>query len=140
MVLLSLNFLLQVLELSITLQSDNKILIGGHTWGGTVNEFALARYLSDGSLDPDFGDTGMVTTLFPDKNAIGHSIVLQPDNKIILGGHVYTLDNDTDDFALARYHTNGSLDHSFGNEGLVTTSFWQFHHGMAQRFSTTRGW
>ncbi len=111
---------------SMAIQTDGKILLGGHTWGGEANGFALARYHSNGSLDTDFGIMGKVTTLFPNFNAIGRSIAIQADGKIILGGRVYTLNNDADDFAIARYFSNGTLDSSFGENGMVTTSFGPF--------------
>ena len=108
---------------SLVLQNDGKIIAGGHTWGGKYNEFALVRYNSDGSLDATFGNFGLVTTSFLNKSGIGRSLVLQEDGKIILAGRSYSDFNDFDDFALARYNSNGSLDTTFGTEGIVFTNF-----------------
>lgn len=107
----------------IALQSDDKIVVAGHTWGGSENHFALARYNPDGSLDTSFGENGTVSSSFPGKYAIARALAIQGDGKIIVGGQVYTLNNDFDEFALARYETNGSLDATFGTGGQVTTSF-----------------
>jgi uncharacterized delta-60 repeat protein len=49
------------------------------------------------------------------------AVVLQPDGKIVAAGT--TIANNSDDFALARYNTDGSLDASFGNGGIVATDF-----------------
>ncbi len=75
--------------------------------------------LSPGQLDPTFGSGGIVTTSFPNGSAGNVATVLQPDGKILSAG---TAGNGTQ-FALARYTPNGSLNASFGNGGLVTTSF-----------------
>ena len=89
---------------TMALQQDGKIVVAGQTWTGTVNTFALARYLEDGTLDASFGNAGIVTTTFANKNSVGHSVLIQNDGKIVLGGHTFVLENDNDDFALARYH------------------------------------
>jgi len=107
----------------VALQNDGKIVVAGHTWGGSQNNFALARYNSDGSLDTSFGNSGTVSTSFSSKNAIARTLKIQNDGKIIAAGHVYTLTSDFDEFAVTRYNTDGSLDVSFGTGGQVTTSF-----------------
>lgn len=108
---------------SIALQQDGKIIAGGHTWGGISNGFALIRYNSDGSLDTSFGNSGVTTTHLFGKDVIGKSLAIQADGKIILAGYSYTIFNDNDDFALARYHPDGSIDQTFGTNGVVFTSF-----------------
>ena len=85
--------------------------------GGASGEFALARYLSDGTLDPSFGDEGKVTTLFTEGEAYAGSVVIQADGKIVVAGLA------ADGFALARYLSDGTLDSSFGDEGKVATAF-----------------
>jgi uncharacterized delta-60 repeat protein len=107
----------------IAISEDGKILVAGHTWSGVSNHFALARYQSDGILDVSFGENGLVSTPFSGKNAIGTCIAIQEDEKIVLGGFVYTLENDFDEFALARYLPNGNLDETFGTNGQLTTHF-----------------
>lgn len=73
-----------------------------------------------GSLDATFGTNGKVTTDFGNGYAIGYSVAIQPDGKIVVAG---TSENVTKDFALARYNTDGTLDNSFGAGGQVTTDF-----------------
>lgn len=108
---------------SIALQQDGKIIAGGHTWGGESNGFALIRYNSDGSIDNSFGNSGITTTHFFGKDAIGKSLAIQADGKIILAGYSYTIFNDDDDFAVARYNPDGSIDQTFGTNGAVFTTF-----------------
>lgn len=87
------------------------------------SEFALARYEPDGSLDPTFGNGGIVQTGFYGQDQLA-GIVAQPDGKIVatgsagVGGHGL----DTSTMALARYEPDGSLDPTFGTVGEVTTN------------------
>src|SRR5262249_15430373 len=74
----------------------------------------------DGSLDEDFGDGGRVITDFHVFNAIGQSVLVQPDGKIVAAGLATV---GTLRFAVARYHADGSLDEDFGSRGLVTPAF-----------------
>jgi uncharacterized delta-60 repeat protein len=50
-------------------------------------------------------------------------VILQPDGKLIAGGHKLNLLSGDDDFALARYNPDGRLDSHFGSGGTVTTDF-----------------
>jgi uncharacterized delta-60 repeat protein len=97
---------------AIAIQIDGKILVSG----GSDGEFALARYNSNGSLDPTFDTDGKVTTPTV-SNA--YDIAVQSDGKIVLAGRSYNGTNY--DFALARYNTNGSLDTTFDTDGKVIT-------------------
>ncbi|UHC20011.1 hypothetical protein LRS73_34140 (plasmid) [Methylobacterium currus] len=103
---------------SIVPQSDGKILLGGYAWNGKTYDFAIVRYNADGSLDTSFGQGGKVTTPIG-SNATARSITIQSDGKILLGGDATV--NGNQDFALARYNADGSLDASFGQGGKVTT-------------------
>ncbi len=96
---------------AVVLQSDGKIIAVGQA---SFIAFALARYNSDGSLDSTFGTGGLVTTDFGGTD-IAEAAILQPDGKIIAVGRA------SNDFALARYTSDGSLDSTFGTGGLVTT-------------------
>ncbi len=109
------------------LQSDGKIGVGGFTVTSTAGtDFAVARYNSNGSLDTSFGSGGAVLTNFSGTNdEILFALAIQADGKIIAGGGSGTSPKDFN-FALARYNSNGSLDSSFGNNGLVLTDFLGF--------------
>lgn len=86
--------------------SDGKIILAGVA----NNHFALARFNTDGTVDTDFGDSGVVNTSVVSNSQI-RSIVIQSDDKIVVGGESGT------SFALARYNTDGSLDTSFNSAG-----------------------
>lgn len=101
---------------AVAIQADGKVVVGG-TFG---SNFALARYHSDGTLDTSFGTGGTVTTDFATYADGIHSLAIQSDGKIVAAGYA-TKSNSNSDFALARYHSNGALDSSFGSGGKVTT-------------------
>ena len=102
----------------VAVQSDGKILAAGY--GGTGgNDFALARYNVNGSLDTSFDSDGKVTTDFGGLDYI-QSVAIQSDGKIVAVGAKFS---GGFDFALARYNTNGSLDTSFDTDGKLTTDF-----------------
>ncbi len=108
-------------------KKDNKIVVAGATSSSQFdNEFALARYNADGSLDTTFGTDGKVFTNFAvNDNDWAYSIAIQADGKIVAGG--FTSETPGSAFALARYNTDGSLDTSFGTGGKVTTEFGPFY-------------
>jgi uncharacterized delta-60 repeat protein len=87
---------------------------------GLFNEFALARYNSDGTLDTNFGTGGKVLTDFG-VSAQAMSAAVQPDGKIVVGGYA-NLDGG-ENFEVVRYNSNGTLDATFGTDGKVTTTF-----------------
>jgi uncharacterized delta-60 repeat protein len=101
---------------AIAVQGDGKIVVVGASGLGDESrpiDFALARYLSDGRLDPSFGDDGKVVTHFG-SNQYAESVVIQRDGKIVAVGGGSSL-------TLARYTPIGRLDASFGDGGEVLT-------------------
>ena len=105
---------------SVAIQPDGKLVVGGSYKNAEVTtQFAVARYNSDGSLDTTFGSGGKVTTLLGETSyGHGNSVAIQPDGKIVLAGDFHTARRNND-FALARYNSNGSLDTTFGNGGKL---------------------
>lgn len=99
-------------------QPDGRILAAGVTNAHGTYDFAVARYTAGRSLDPTFGEGGMVTTDFGESYDWGYALALQPDGAIVVGG---VSDRDgSRNLALARYLPNGALDASFGQDGLAT--------------------
>lgn len=97
-------------------QPDGKILIGGYTWDNTQADLALVRLNLDGSFDTSFGIDG-ISHLSTSSTDTGEKIALLEDGKILFGGYK---DNN---FSVARFNADGSLDTSFGNEGFSVTVF-----------------
>ncbi len=106
---------------AVALQGGKIVLVGSGSLGGTGgNDFALARYNTDGSLDTSFSGDGKQTTDFGTGDA-ANAVALQGDGKIVAagrgaGGGGYA-------FSLARYNANGVLDTGFSGDGKQTTDF-----------------
>lgn len=113
---------------AIAIQADGKIVVAGSARRGGVftgvDEFALARYNPDGTLDSTFGTGGRVTTDFFGSGDDARAIAIQADGRIVAAGGVAT--GSIRDFALARYNIDGTLDATFGTGGKVTTDFSDF--------------
>jgi len=108
-------------------QADGKIIAVGTATGGGQSRFAVVRYDTDGALDPTFGGgMGIVTTVVRG-GAYATAAVQQPDGKIIVAGYsnvdFQCYYDCMQQFTLARYEIDGTLDKSFGaqNSGTVTS-------------------
>src|SRR5690554_6918503 len=107
----------------IGLQQDGKIITAGYTVNSGSDEYglALARYNLDGTLDNSFSDDGIKTVYNSVKNLGGHSIAIQADGKILVGGTASRTNRYTagQSALLARFNSDGTLDHSFAQNGML---------------------
>jgi uncharacterized delta-60 repeat protein len=108
----------------VAVQADGKIVVVGLTSNSiTLNDdFALARFNADGTLDTSFGSGGKVTTDFFGSVDQARRVRIMPDQKILVAGSAVTVISSTTSvrhFALARYNADGSLDAGFGSGGKV---------------------
>ena len=107
--------------LAIAIQADGKIVAAGmSSIVNNQNVITLTRYNTNGSLDNSFGNAGIVTTSIG-TNSGAFAIAIQADGKIVAAGGSQ-VDFDTEVFTLTRFNTNGTLDNTFGNAGIVTTA------------------
>jgi uncharacterized delta-60 repeat protein/gliding motility-associated-like protein len=104
---------------AVGFQSDGKIIVAGYSFV-TTDDFAVARYNTDGSLDAIFGTAGKVITPIGTFDDYGWSLAIQSDDKIVVAG--YSFNGSNEDFALVRYTSNGALDTSFDTDGILTTA------------------
>jgi uncharacterized delta-60 repeat protein len=104
----------------VAIQPDGRIVAAGNSGGfGFSRDFALARYNRDGSLDTSFDSDGKVTTDFGGSE-VATAVAVHPDGRCVAAG------GSDEDFALAGYKVDGSLDTSFDSDGKVTTDFGGF--------------
>jgi len=112
---------------AVAVQPNGQIVAAGSSFSNskTVEDFIVARYNANGSLDKRFGKNGKITTdFFRNVDSIS-AIAIQPDGMIVVAGFAQLPGNGSNPrvFALARYRSDGSPDSSFGNGGSLTTSF-----------------
>jgi uncharacterized delta-60 repeat protein len=93
-------------------RGQGRILVAGSADGA----FALAAYQPDGRPDTSFGGDGKVTTdVTPGADRVLYLRVL-PDSRILAAGVA------GDEFAVVRYHADGTPDTTFGTGGILVTS------------------
>jgi uncharacterized delta-60 repeat protein len=122
----------------------NSVTVSGFPGGVSLPLFLLLLgmplpALTDpGDLDPTFGSGGRVLTDLGGGDGAS-ALVVQPDGKVVAAGGstvnfalaryhpdgslLVAAGASTENFALARYHPDGSLDSGFGNGGVVLTDF-----------------
>jgi uncharacterized delta-60 repeat protein len=98
---------------ALALAPDGKIVVAGPITG-YYSIWGVARLTSSGQLDSSFNQGGWTYVDFNGQNGVS-AVAVQPDRKIILGGHF------NGDFALHRLLENGAPDPGFGSNGSGTT-------------------
>jgi uncharacterized delta-60 repeat protein len=103
---------LEDLARAVVVQPDGKIVVAGFAGSEVIGDFALARYDSNGTLDPTFGSGGKVTTDLSGGLADGiRAIAALPGGTLLAAGAASV------NMGLARYSADGALDRSFGTGG-----------------------
>ena len=113
----------------IAIQSNGKILqAGDYDNSSGYNQFAVVRYNTDGTLDNSFAGNGKAAVSFTG-GSTANNVGIQSNGKIILTGTLTDYKNYN--FALARFHADGSIDNSFGTNGKVITGFGGNDYGVS---------
>ena len=110
---------------AVLVQADGRIVAAGSGVAeGTSVDFAVARYLVDGSLDPTFSNDGRVTSDFVGYFDEIRDLAVDTGGRLVAGGQSCEFPGNADevcDFGLARYASDGTLDRRFGRQGRVRT-------------------
>jgi uncharacterized delta-60 repeat protein len=115
---------------AVALQEDGKIIVVGSALGDEGLKFAVVRLDGFGNLDYSFGGEGKLLVSFGAKfDAHGYSIVLQKDGRMVIAG--FTVQGKKSWMAVARLKTDGSLDSSFGQNGLRQLSLKGYENDSA---------
>jgi len=100
---------------AIAIDSLGRIVVVGGVGSDYTKDFAVTRYLADGSLDASFGNGGKIVTSIGGGDGAA-SILIQKDGKIVVtGSREYP-----SEAVLIRYNENGTLDSHFGIEGIAS--------------------
>ena len=128
-----------LIDASLAVQPDGRIVIGSKA----SKVETVSRYNTDGSPDQSFG-TGGSTTFGDDFNSLGEpefsNIALQPDGKIVIKNYFQSGSgsSETIDPQLCRLNSDGTLDASFGDQGVVNVALPQFTLGTYSSFITVQ--
>ncbi len=98
-------------------QSDGKLIVAGVS----NNDFAIARFNTDGSLDTSFGGGDGIAIIDLGDQDTPYAVAVDGSGRIVLGGTTRNADGSYYRFGLARLTSVGALDTTFGSGGIVTT-------------------
>ncbi len=109
---------------SVAVESDGKIVVAGLSGGelpsnAGITSIAVARFNPDGTSDPTFGTNGTarINPTGPDSSyTAGYSVAIQSDGKIVVAGRGGYFGPA---FAVARFDSNGTVDQTFGSDGIA---------------------
>lgn len=107
------------------LQADGKIVIGTAAPDNALGtKMAVLRLLANGAVDGTFGTAGIATVPFPaGSTGSATSVAIQTDGKILAAsGVLQTPSGLLDAFSVARFNSNGSVDTTFGVQGVATAT------------------
>ena len=106
---------------SIAIQPDGKIIVAGNTRLGENTNILLLRYNANGKPDTTFGMGGIASyQSMAKKGNWGQAVALLPDGKIVIVGN--SLSGPKKEAYIARCNSDGTMDSSFGKEGLVLSN------------------
>ena len=115
---------------AMTVDENDRVMVGvtmdipkeGYSW--PVPTPKVYRLDNDGNLDSTFGDNGGVQLNVTEGNASVYSMDMQSDGKCLVLGYKDSSDAANDIFStasyIARIDTDGTIDTSFGDDGVAT--------------------
>jgi uncharacterized delta-60 repeat protein len=110
----------------VTQQGDGKLIAAGYSRSTTAADsdwdMSLVRLNANGTLDTTFGSAGKVITHIGNQNDRIFAIQIQPDGKIVTAGTMNSQISNSlgGQFAITRYNADGTIDTSFGTDGIAT--------------------
>jgi uncharacterized delta-60 repeat protein len=117
---------------AVAIQTDGKIVVVGTVRSEAAgDDILLLRYNSNGSPDGTFGDGGRTRTDLDKGSDWPRAVVLQSDGSILVSGNSNAGEHAADALSLARFHHDGSLDLTFGQDGGVITDMNRHGDGRA---------
>ena len=116
---------------AVAVQADGRIVAAGYGVAlPTSYDLALTRYTSNGSLDPTFDGDGIVlASVFPYGYNLARAVAVQPDGKIVASGYAYQ-GGGSNDVAVYRYTSDGSLDSTFAGTGKARAGICGTAYGL----------
>lgn len=116
---------------AMAIQPDGKIVLAGAAGIGNIpgpitgnqpvtSFVALARFNTNGTPDTNFGSGGTVLAEVGNYSDYALSLTLQPNGKILVAG---ASDNGIYQWFVQRYNPDGSLDSTYGDNGVRFVNF-----------------
>jgi uncharacterized delta-60 repeat protein len=99
-------------------QPDGLLLVAGIRQD--TSQIILVRFGTNNLPDPSFGSGGVVAFTPPNHVFQVAGLAVQADGKIVMAGTASSIGTFNNDFMVARFNSDGSLDSSFGSGGFVS--------------------
>ncbi len=99
-------------------QSDGQLLVAGIRQD--TGQIVVMRLGTNNLPDPTFGSEGMAALTPPVNTTHISAVAQQADGKIVVAGTASGSGTYNNDFMLARFNSDGSVDPSFGTGGFVS--------------------
>ncbi len=100
---------------AVKIDGAGKVVVAGDHHASGTDHMVTWRYDSDGTLDPTFGGGGLVMPA-RFRYDYGRDCTIDGAGRILVAGFAY---NDNNDMVIWRYKADGTLDPSFGVDGIV---------------------
>lgn len=121
---------------AMAVDSSGRILVAGYSQSAIdFEDMVIWRYDSDGSLDTTFDGDGIMVhdaAAGASFNDEGLAIAVDSSGRILVSGS--SSNGSNTDMVIWRYNSDGSLDATFGGDGIVV------HNGAAGGDGTDIGW
>jgi uncharacterized delta-60 repeat protein len=104
------------------LDDGSIILAGTYEPEAWVFDFAAVKVLSNGMIDSTFGDNGLASIHVDLVSAQCRAVAALPDGKILLAGY-NGISHTSRTTLIARLNGDGSIDTTFGNNGIVKIEY-----------------
>lgn len=95
--------------LRMLVDKRGRLLLSGLFTNNEIVQPTIWCYTEDGTLDPSFGEQGIVSY----NDVFGTAFTLDPIGDILVAG------NSNSGFIIRRFKSDGTIDNTFGNNGLV---------------------
>jgi uncharacterized delta-60 repeat protein len=107
----------------VAVQSDGKIVAVGLAHVGEDDDFLIARFNENGSLDTTFSGDGWLTCHSDGRNDEAIAVAIQANGKIIVAGKTTPIGGTNRDIGIIRLMPNGTIDNTFNGSGRVLFDF-----------------
>ncbi len=99
---------------ALAVMSDGRIVAAGQSRTGANTDVLVARFLSNGTPDPNFGTGGKTVSPVGAVNIsdVGNAVAVLADGKVLVAG------TSNGDLLILRYTSGGVLDTPFGGDGF----------------------
>jgi len=101
----------------INILKNGNIVIAGYISSGS----AVGRFTANGFTDSSFGTNGYTYIPYKSGQSYANALAIQENGKIVTGG--YYSDKGQSSFTVVRYNEAGTVDSSFGINGVQNTYF-----------------